>query len=735
MSLLSFRIQKQSCHGRAPMVWIFLIGICAALWLSLPACAEESLQPVVAGSQISAIDVSGNTVRITASSPIKHSVVASADPFKVLLVLENMGGAQFTAPLRPEKSIVSEILLAQTTVPQGATQISFSLASPAQMKVEGKGTVLEVVFEETVQVAKASQASEVATAPKPAAISSATVAREITDILLEKTEQGAELVIKTDSRVSAPTVYEADGSLYIDVPVVIMKGKIPSKMVAPIRSLKYRLEQDRVRFIVEPTVAVESQVTILDDELVIDIKQASVAKKKAAISDMSQQIAPEIKKKTLSLDFQDADIVPIFRLLSDVSGHNILVHPDVKGRITMKLNNAPWDTALDYVLKTFSLHKLVEGNTIRVMTSKAYQDERKAVSESRELAGRAEDIDTKIIVVNYAEAEKVKDLIDKTKVLSPRGSVSVDARTRSVIVKDIASVHEEVRKLVSVVDKQTPQVLIEARIVEVSTSFSKSLGVDWGLTARPRMGASNWTGTGGIDTLLPGARSYLLSPTGVNSATGATYQAPLNDYSANYYHPTGVNLPATTTKIVDPTSALTLGFLNASQTFGLDLRLSAIETAGKAKTLASPKILTFENQQALIKHGKKIPISTPTATQGTYTTTYIDANLKLTVTPQIAPDNSVSLKVEVNKDEPDYLNKDILGNPAIDTRTVQTQVLIKDGETLVIGGIIKSTESNDESAVPGLSKIPLLGLLFKRTTKEVGTEEMMVFITPRIVRR
>ncbi len=148
-----------------------------------------------------------------------------------------------------------------------------------------------------------------------------------------------------------------------------------------------------------------------------------------------------------------------------------------------------------------------------------------------------------------------------------------------------------------------------------------------------------------------------------------------------------------------------------------------------------PKIMTLENEQAIIRHGKKIPITTPGATQGTFTTTYIDANLKIIVTPQVAPDGTIFLKIDVNKDEPDYANKDSLGNPAIDTRAVSTQVLVKDGETVVIGGILKSSESDNDSGVPGLSKIPLLGWLFKRETKETSSEELLIFITPRIVKQ
>jgi type IV pilus assembly protein PilQ len=452
------------------------------------------------------------------------------------------------------------------------------------------------------------------------------------------------------------------------------------------------------------------------------------------------QKAPNSKLKTpnsnlVSLDFQDADIVPILRLLGDVSGYNIVIHPDVKGKISMKLMNVPWEQALDIVLKTFNLEKVIDGNVIRVATLKAFQEEKKAVAETKEVFGKAEDITTKVFTVNYSNVEKIKESIEKGKVLSPRGNISIDTRTRSLIVKDIPSSLNEIQKLIETLDKQTPQVLIESRIVEMNTNFSKSIGIEWGGMFRPGGFVTSRTNVSGSVTQ---STSQGLNTAGVGSGTNlnATLSNPfLVGGTAIPSNLPLVNLPATTTKIVSPTSAITLGYLNAAQTFGLDLRLSAIEAFGKAKLLSTPKIITLENEQAIIKHGKRIPITTPGTTQGTYTTTYIDANLKITVTPQIAPDGTIYMKIEVNKDEPDYTNKDILGNPAIDTRSVSTQVLVKDGETVVIGGILKSSESDTDSGVPGLSKIPLLGWLFKRETKETNSEELLIFITPRIVKR
>jgi len=471
-----------------------------------------------------------------------------------------------------------------------------------------------------------------------------------------------------------------------------------------------------------------SEVYVLDDEVVIDVLAKEKKGKKKGASEATAEPKEKIANgsKVISLDFQDADIVPILRLLGDVGGYNMVIHPDVKGKITMKLMNVPWNQAMDIILKTFNLEKVVEGNIIRIATVKAFQEEKKAVAENKELFGKAEDIQTRVFVINYANVDKVRDAIDKGKILSPRGTMSVDVRTRALIVKDIQSSIDEVQKLLNAIDKPTQQVLIEARIVEMNSNYAKSLGVDWGLRAFSTSSLPHSVIKGGGSTgsdNVPGGGLQVIDP-----ATG-TVKRTIN-------MPQVVNLPAATaTK--QATSALTLGFLNRAQTFGLDLRLSAVEDIGNAKIISSPKILTLDNQEAIIKQGQRIPVTTLQSGTGggaaTFSTTYIDALLKLVVTPQISPDGTVLLRLEIDKDQPNLAIRDSQGNPAIDTKQALTQVVLKDGETIVIGGIITSDEERQDSDVPGLGKLPVLGWLFKQKTNSVSRTEMLIFVTPRLM--
>ncbi len=408
---------------------------------------------------------------------------------------------------------------------------------------------------------------------------------------------------------------------------------------------------------------------------------------------------------------QEADLAAVIGILNyDLTGCNIVINPDdVRGKkITMKLLNVPWDQALDLILKTFGLEKIVEGNVIRVVTKNTFQEEQKAAA-AKELVN----VETKVFLVNYANVDKIKDAIVNAKLVA-KDNISTDPRTRSVIVKDIPSNIEEVQKLIKTLDKPTRQVLIEARMVEVSKNYDNQLGVEWGGYWAPTATKSAFNLVGSTTagaTGINGSQAVTTLPTG----TGTTP-----------YFPTLASLPTSGA----PTGAFTLGYLNPARTFGLDLRISALETSGKGRIVSSPKIMTLDNEKAIIKQGRKIPYST-VSNAGTQVQ-FIDAALGLVVTPQVGPDNTILLNIDATNDQADFSNTSE-GLPSITTNEATTQVLIKDGATVVLGGILTSTEQESEDSVPGISKIPLFGELFKNHAKTMTTDELLIFITPRII--
>lgn len=716
---MEWEIQGMRLRMHVPVLLLLLMVLCA------PVQAKES-DGKGKTREITSLEVLDNAVAVTVDGPVSYKVHRPGDPFRVLVDLEGVSLGKFREKIFSDRTGITEVAPTQIQSPALLSRLNILLQSPSAIVPEVTGNRLVLRVQEgkggavVPDAPRGAPGEESAVRDAPAAMTQEDPeeedddsAEQITAVLLNKTARGIEIIIRGDGVLPDPSVFEVERKLMIDIPGVTMGASLPPMPAPPVRDIRYREQESKLRITIDLAGALNKEIVTIDDELRVSLyAKGAEGERHDAAADAPRtgffRMGEEGKggSRLISLDFQDADIIPILRLLSDVSGYNIVVHPDVKGKITMKLMNVPWDQALDIILRTFNLEKVVEGNVIRIATVKSFQEERKTLAETREVFGKAEEVVTRILVVNYANVEKVKDSLEKAKILSPRGSLGTDTRTRSIIVKDIPSILAEIQRLVADLDKPTPQVLIEARIVEVNTNFSRSLGVEWGasLSSSNRLA----TASGSVSDS---------SVTGGNSSNTSL-----------------INLPATTSGSSVPTSAITIGYLNAAQTLGLDLRLSAIEAVGKAKLLSTPKIMTLENEQALIRHGKKIPVTTPGTTQGTFTTVYIDANLKLVVTPQVTPDGTVLLKLEVNKDEPDFNRKDTLGNPAIDTRAASTQVLVKDSETVVIGGILKGSETADDSKVPGISDVPLLGALFKKQTKEATSEELLIFITPRIVK-
>ena len=405
----------------------------------------------------------------------------------------------------------------------------------------------------------------------------------------------------------------------------------------------------------------------------------------------------------ISLDFQDSDIVPIFRLLSDISNRNIVVNPEVKGRLTMKLINVPWDQALDLILKSVTppLGQRVEGDVIRIAPITVFTKENEDKKKQQESEILAEQPETRFFSINYADVTVVSTAITASKVLTARGSVSVDKRTSSMVIKDAPSVFPQVEKLLASLDKPTSQVMIEGRIVEINSNDERDLGIQWGIKMSATNTLSQLAGLSGLSTAPFTGNSFMVDVPAAVSGRGS-----------------GINF----------------GVLSPDRTFGLDIQLSAIETMGSGKVISNPKVLTVDNGKAKILQGKSIPVRKLT-TEGTISTEFKDINIELNVSPHITPDKSVGLDIEIKKEEIDPTIPSIEGVPGTDKKEAKTSVIIRDGETIVIGGMYKLNESVSQQGVPGLLKLPVLGWLFKNNHTTTTTTELLIFITPRIVEK
>ena len=424
--------------------------------------------------------------------------------------------------------------------------------------------------------------------------------------------------------------------------------------------------------------------------------------------------------RRIDLDLKDADIHNVLRLLADVGRVNVVTADDVTGTVTIRMRNIPWDQALDVVLQSKNLGMVQRGNIIRVAPLVQLEKEREMAIARRRQELQLAPLETRLIPVSYAQASEIQ--ARARDLLSSRGSIAVDTRTNVLIARDVAGNLDQIEELTRSLDTQTPQVLVEARIVEATSRYLRDFGIQWGGDATFSAATGNPTG--------------LAFPNSVGLAGGAsdgnTPTAGLSPFQRTINNPNfAVNLPAAVG--TGSGGAIGLSFGSVDNNFNLNLRLSAAESNGMLRILSSPRILTLDNREARIAQGTLIPFSQVSA-QGVQTT-FQEAKLQLLVKPHVTADGSISMHVKINRDEPDFNQTSARGDPTILKREAETDLLVMDGHTAVIGGIYTRNTGRNLDQVPFFGDIPLLGLLFQHRRASDTRGELVIFLTPRIVNR
>ncbi|MBZ5570990.1 MAG: type IV pilus secretin PilQ [Acidobacteriia bacterium] len=425
--------------------------------------------------------------------------------------------------------------------------------------------------------------------------------------------------------------------------------------------------------------------------------------------------APEQKYtgEPISVNLKDVDLKDFFRLIHEISGLNVVLDPNVKGSLTIVLDDVPWDQALDIVLKNNDLARQLDGNVLRIATVETLRHEADARRAQHEAEALAVDKVTFTRFLSYAHA---KDLVTTCKkFITQRGDVIADERTNAIIVTDVPSVVPAIDKLLTQLDRKTQQVEIEARVVAATRSFARDIGTQLGF------------GWGNNTTAVGGASAVGTTPT---ATFGLSPFYPIIGTSAPT-PTTGMQIPLfSNLGVTSPTSGI--NFINATNNIRLDAILTMAESRGLVKILSRPRVVTQNNIQALVRQGVRVPIVTQAQLGGPPTVTYVDAFLRLTVVPQITSEGTIFLNVDVENTTPDF-GQSIQGNPTLITQQATTQVLVTDGGTVVIGGVIQTNNSVQVSQVPLLGNIPYLGNLFKHTNVSTQNQELIFFITPRII--
>jgi type IV pilus assembly protein PilQ len=695
------------------------MAIVALAAISFTARADEPVQ-------LQSIDVqtlSGQQVQLKLhmSGPAAEPLPFTIDkPARIAFDLPNTTLALATRRIDVRSGGVDTVLAAEAN---GRARVVVNVDNliPYTTKVAGNDII--------VTLGQQPGASAAASAAAPAAAahssgSSAPVERMIRTIDFRRGSDGTGRVIVQLSDPRTPVNVRQEGNqIVVDfagtlMPKNLMRRYDVMDFATPVQTVDAVRVDGSSRLVISSQGDFEQLAYQSDNQYTVEIKPS-----------LKRSAAEEKKEYTgerLTLNFQDIDVRSVLQLLADTSGQNIVVSDSVSGNLTLRLQNVPWDQALDIVLRTKGLDKRRQDNVIIIGPTEELATREKAELNAHKEVQELSPTHTEFMQVNYAKVTDLAKLIKTTNakesMLSPRGSLSVDERTNTLLVQDTADKLADIRRLVQTLDVPVRQVLIEARIVIVSDTFERDLGVRLGITdARATSnGLLAVTGNGaGADTIIQSAITNIatkIPPTPYPVATPAL---------ANRYM---VNTPAANTN-----GSIGVSLLAGSAL--IDLELTAAQNEGKSETISSPRVITANQKQATIMQGVEIPYQ-ESASSGATTTQFKDAVLKLKVTPLITPDSRVILDLDVSDDSVGQQVTSATGGsvPSIDTREIITQVLVNDGQTVVLGGILETTRSHAANKVPFLADIPVLGYLFRSTTDINNKTELLIFITPKILR-
>jgi type IV pilus assembly protein PilQ len=531
---------------------------------------------------------------------------------------------------------------------------------------------------------------------------------------------GRVIVQLTDPRTPVNVRQEAN-QIVVDfagtlMPKNLMRRYDVMDFATPVQTVDALRVEGSSRLVISAQGDFEQLAYQSDNQYTIEVKPSL----KRAAADEKKEYTGE----RLTLNFQDIDVRSVLQLLADTSGQNIVVSDSVTGNLTLRLQNVPWDQALDIVLRTKGLDKRRHDNVIIIGPTEELASREKAELAAHKEVQELSPTHTEFMQVNYAKvidlAKLIKAANAKDSMLSPRGTLSIDERTNTLLVQDTSEKLADIRRLVQTLDVPVKQVLIEARIVIVSDTFERDFGARLGITGFTTVGPGSLVTVSGSNVGTDSMLSSAFPPSSTKPSGFINFPTLDNRYQ--------VNLPA----------AHTNGSIGLSVIAGkhvLDLELSAAQNEGKSETISSPRIITANQKQATIMQGVEIPYQ-ESASSGATTTQFKNAVLSLKVTPLITPDNRVVLDLDVADDSVGQQVTSATGGsvPSIDTREIITQVLVNDGQTVVLGGILDTTKTKSANKVPWLGDIPVLGNLFKSTTNINNKTELLIFITPKILR-
>jgi type IV pilus assembly protein PilQ len=686
--------------------------------LAMPVAAQQGPNAL---NSVSFTTLPGNRLQIAltmASTPPEPQTFTIDNPARIALDLPNTTNNLATRVVPIGVGIARSISTAEA---QGRTRVVLNLASlaPYQTSIEGNTLYLTLEAQSGVSGTLARSTEDTFTTQPVSA------ARALVNVDFRRGESGEGRVIVTLSDPSIPMDINEEGGqvivdfLDVDTPDKLIRRLDVLDFATPVKHVDTVRDGRNARIIISPINFEFEQLAYQSDNVfTVEIKPIPKEVQEQQIKERFGYTG-----ERLSLNFQDIEVRSVLQLLADFTGINIVVSDTVTGRVTLRLKNVPWDQALDIILKTKALAMRKNGNIILVAPTEELAAREKLELEALQQVEELAPLRTEMIQVNYAKAGEIEEILrgGDTSLLSERGSVTTDNRTNTLLVQDTEDKLSDIRALVTRLDVPVRQVLIESRIVIANDDFNKELGARFGVTGTSEEGLRGQT----LDN--PGANG---SPSGgVTSGNldGTTDFIEGNDLiNTNRWN---VNLPAT-----NPTGQIALAL--AKLPFGtlLELELSAMQAEGQGEVVSSPRVITANQREALIEQGVEIPYL-EASSSGAATIAFRKAVLALKVTPQITPDERIIMDLVVNNDTVgERFGSGALDVPSIDTREVSTQVLVNNGETVVLGGVYQQVSRNEVNRVPFFSDLPLVGVLFRNTEIEDDKTELLVFVTPKIIK-
>jgi type IV pilus assembly protein PilQ len=685
-----------------------LLGL-GALLLSAGAWADGAARSL---QSLDFVSLGGNRVLLTLT-------LSSAAPEPVIFTIENPARLSLDLPNTRldiadhyRKIGIGDVQAVGMAEGKGRTRVVVEMSSllPHAVSVEGNKVLL--------QLGGGAPQGGVDTSEKVTAVASPvtpatarTSAGQISSIDFRRGEKGeGRIIVKLADDSTPVDVQEVGGKIVArfkntGIPDELLKRLDVLDFATPVKYVDVRREGINTELVVTPVENSDFEQVAYQSNNLFTLELQPLTPERA---EQLKQQQPQYKGKRISLSFQSVDIRSLLQIIADVAGTNMVISDSVKGDLAMRLQNVPWDQALDIILRTKGLGMRQQGNVMLVAPLAELAAREKSELEAEQQKVQLAPLRSEIIQVNYAKAQDLKQLItssDKASLLSERGRISVDERTNTLIVLETREKIAEIRDLVSKLDIPVRQVLIESRIVNAKNNFSRELGTRFGLTTLGSSG-NNLVSTSG-------------TAAGTDQALTGTTPTQANRFN--------VNLPVT-----NPAGSIALGILGSH--FLVDLELSAMQSEGRGEVISTPRVITANGKQAVIESGKEIPYQTTGGSAQGSTTSFKKASLQLTVTPNITPDNRVMMDLAVHNDTlGDNVATGAGQAPAINTQQVTTQVLVKSGDTVVLGGVYQNDTEKSVSKVPLLGDLPLLGSLFRTDTNSVTKAELLIFITPKIL--